>query len=344
MIKNKIPFFVAEISANHCGNINLAKKLIKCAKDNGADAAKLQTYTADTMTIQSNKKYFKIKNGLWKGYDLWNLYNEAHTPLEWNKKLFDYGKKLGITIFSTPFDETAVNLLEKLKCPMYKVASFEMTDLLLIKKISQTKKPIIISTGMASMEEIELAYRTAKNYGAKDITLLYCVSNYPSKNTDFNLNNIKILKNKFKCRVGLSDHSKDNRVAIAAIAAGAEMVEKHIALDKQKRGLDIEFSLKGKEIKKFKEDINLAYNLLGKKYFFRNKSEKKSKIFRRSIFATENIKKGEKFNNQNIRRIRPGYGLEPKYYEKLIGRKSPIALDKGQPLKKFILYKLKINK
>ena len=344
MIKNKIPFLVAEISANHCGNINLAKKLIKCAKDNGADAAKLQTYTADTMTIQSNKKYFKIKNGLWKGYDLWNLYNEAHTPLEWNKKLFDYGKKLGITIFSTPFDETAVNLLEKLKCPMYKVASFEMTDLLLIKKISQTKKPIIISTGMASMEEIELAYRTAKNYGAKNITLLYCVSNYPSKNTDFNLNNIKILKNKFKCRVGLSDHSKDNRVAIAAVAAGAEVVEKHIALDKQKRGLDIEFSLKGKEIKKFREDINLAYNLLGKKYFYRNKSENKSKIFRRSIFATENIKKGEKFNNQNIRRIRPGYGLEPKYYEKLIGRKSPITLDKGQPLKKFILYKLKINK
>ena len=344
MIKNKIPFLVAEISANHCGNINLAKKLIKCAKDNGADAAKLQTYTADTMTIQSNKKYFKIKNGLWKGYDLWNLYNEAHTPLEWNKKLFDYGKKLGITIFSTPFDETAVNLLEKLKCPMYKVASFEITDLLLIKKISQTKKPIIISTGMASMEEIELAYRTAKNYGAKNITLLYCVSNYPSKNIDFNLNNIKILKNKFKCRVGLSDHSKDNRVAIAAIAAGAEVVEKHIALDKQKKGLDIEFSLKGKEIKKFKEDINLAYNLLGKKYFYRNKSEKKSKIFRRSIFATENIKKGEKFNNQNIRRIRPGYGLEPKYYEKLIGRKSPITLDKGQPLKKFILYKLKINK
>lgn len=344
MIKNKIPFLVAEISANHCGNINLAKKLIKCAKDNGADAAKLQTYTADTMTIQSNKKYFKIKNGLWKGYDLWNLYNEAHTPLEWHKKLFDYGKKLGITIFSTPFDETAVNLLEKLKCPMYKVASFEITDLLLIKKISQTKKPIIISTGMASMEEIELAYRTAKNYGAKDITLLYCVSNYPSKNIDFNLNNIKILKNKFKCRVGLSDHSKDNRVAITAVAAGAEVVEKHIALDKQKKGLDIEFSLKGKEIKKFKEDINLAYNLLGKKYFYRNKSEKKSKIFRRSIFATENIKKGEKFNNQNIRRIRPGYGLEPKYYEKLIGKKSPITLDKGQPLKKLILYKLKINK
>ena len=227
------------------------KKLIKCAKDNKADAVKLQTYTANTMTIQSNKKYFKIKKGLWRGNNLWNLYNRAHTPYKWHKELFNYARKIGILCFSTPFDETAVNLLEKLKCPMYKVASFEMTDLLLIKKISQTKKPIIISTGMASMEEIELAYRTAKNYGAKDITLLYCVSNYPSKNTDFNLNNIKILKNKFKCRVGLSDHSKDNRVAIAAVAAGAEVVEKHIALDKQKRGLDIEFSLKGKEIKKF---------------------------------------------------------------------------------------------
>ena len=338
-----LPFLIAEISANHCGDIKLAKKLIKCAKDNEANAVKLQTFTASTMTIQFNNKYFKIKNGLWKGYYLWDLYNKAHTPLEWHKELFDYSKKLGIVIFSTPFDETSVDVLEKLKCPIYKVASFEMTDLPLIKKIAQTKKPIIISTGMASIEEIELTYKTAKRYGTKDITLLYCVSNYPSKNTDFNLNNIKILKDKFKCRVGLSDHSKDNRVAIAAIAAGAEVVEKHIALDKQKRGLDIEFSLKGKEIRKFKEDISLAYNLLGKKYFFRNRTETKSKIFRRSIFVTENIKKGEKFNNQNIRRIRPGYGLEPKYYEKLIGKKSPVTLNKGAPLKRSILYKLKIN-
>ena len=338
-----LPFLIAEISANHCGDIKLAKKLIKCAKDNEANAVKLQTYTAATMTMQFNNKYFKIKNGLWKGYHLWELYNKAQTPLEWHKELFNYSKRIGITIFSTPFDETAVDFLEKLKCPIYKVASFEMTDLPLIKKIAQTKKPIIISTGMASIDEIELTYKTAKRYRTKDITLLYCVSNYPSKNTDFNLNNIKILKDKFKCRVGLSDHSKDNRVAIAAIAAGAEVVEKHIALDRQKKGLDIEFSLKGKEIRKFKEDIDLAYNLLGKKYFYRNRTETKSNIFRRSIFVTENIKKGEKFNNKNIRRIRPGYGLEPKYYEKLIGKKSPVTLNKGDPLKKFILYKLKIH-
>ncbi len=338
-----LPFLIAEISANHCGDIKLAKKLIKCAKDNEANAVKLQTYTAATMTMQFNNKYFRIKNGLWKGYHLWDLYNKAHTPIEWHKELFDYSKRLGITIFSTPFDETAVDVLEKLKCPIYKVASFEMTDLPLIKKIAQTKKPIIISTGMASIDEIALTYKTAKRYGSKDVTLLYCVSNYPSKNTDFNLNNIKILKNKFQCRVGLSDHSKDNRIAIAAIAAGAEVVEKHIALDKQKKGLDIEFSLKGKEIRKFREDIDLAYSLLGKNYFYRNRTEKKSNIFRRSIFVTENIKKGEKFNNQNIRRIRPGYGLEPKYYEKLIGKKSPVSLNKGDPLKKIILYKLKIN-
>ena len=231
----KFPFLVAEISANHCGNFALAKKLIKCAKINNADAVKLQTYTADTMTIKSNKKYFKIKSGLWKNYNLWDLYNEAQTPLKWHKKLFEYGKKIGITVFSTPFDETAVDFLEKLKCPMYKVASFEMTDIPLIKKIASTKKPIIISTGMANLKEIETTYKIAKKYGAKDITLLYCVSNYPAKNSDFNLNNIKILKKKFKCRVGLSDHSKDEKVAVTAINAGAEIIEKHIALDNQKK-------------------------------------------------------------------------------------------------------------
>ena len=257
---NRIPYLVAEMSANHCGNFQLAKKLINCAKKNGADAVKLQTYTPDTMTIKSKKKYFKIKNGLWKGYNLWDLYNEAHTPLEWHKKLFDYSKKIGITIFSTPFDETAVDFLEKLKCPIYKIASFEMTDTPLIKKIALTKKPMIISTGMANLNEIETAYKIAKKYGAKDITLLYCVSNYPSKSSDFNLNNIKILKEKFKCKVGLSDHSKDNNIAIAAIAAGAEVIEKHIALDNQKKGLDIDFALKGKQIKKFKKQLMKLMN------------------------------------------------------------------------------------
>ena len=241
-MKTSLPFLIAEISANHCGNFILAKKLIKCAKTNGANAVKLQTYTADTMTIKSNKKYFKIKNGLWKNYNLWKLYDKAHTPLKWHKQLFDYGKKLGITVFSTPFDETAVDFLERLRCPIYKIASFEMTDLSLIKKVASTKKPMIISTGMATLNEIALTYKTAKKYGAKNITLLYCVSNYPSKNTDFNLNNIKILKDKFNCAVGLSDHSKDERVATAAIAAGAEVIEKHIALDNQKKGLECFFN------------------------------------------------------------------------------------------------------
>jgi len=328
----KLPYFIAEISANHCGKLSIAKKLIKCAKINGADAVKLQTFTADTMTLKSNKKYFKVKKGLWKGYTLWNLYDEAHTPLSWHKNLFNYAKNIGITIFSTPFDETAVTFLEKINCPMYKIASFEMTDIPLIKKVASTKKPLIISTGMASMKEIDLTYKIAKKYGAKDITLLYCVSNYPAKNSDFNINNIKILKEKFNCRIGLSDHSLDQNVAITAIGAGAEVIEKHIALERQTKGLDIKFSLKGKEIKKFKFAINSAYTLLGKKKFYRNNSEKKSTIFRRSIFISKNILKGEKFTKKNIKRVRPGNGLEPKFYEKLIGKKVKRNLYKGNPL------------
>ena len=335
-MKNKV-FFIAEISANHCGSFILAKKLIKCAYVNGADAVKLQTYTADTMTINSNKKYFKIKKGLWKGYNLWDLYNKAHTPLNWHKKLFKYGKSLGIKVFSTPFDDTAVDFLEKLDCPIYKIASFEMTDLNLVKKVSKTKKPIIISTGMADLKEIETTVNTARKYGAKDITLLYCVSNYPSSIKDFNLRNIKILKDKFKCRVGISDHSTDNRVAITAIASGAEVIEKHIALDNQTKGFDIDFSLKGKEIKKFRDDIDVAFRLLGKNSFFRNKSENQSKVFRRSIFTTKSIKKGEKFSKDNIRIIRPGYGLPPKYYNKIINKKSPVNILKDEPLKTDIL-------
>ena len=327
------PYFVAEISANHCGEFKTAKKLIKTAKINGADAVKLQTYTPDTMTIKSNKKYFKVKNGLWKGYGLWDLYDKAHTPLSWHKELFLYAKKLGITIFSTPFDETAVTFLEKLNCPIYKISSFEMTDLPLIKRVALTKKPLIISTGLSSLKEIEETFKVAKRYGAKDITLLYCVSNYPAKNIDFNINNIKILKEKFNCRVGLSDHSLDNKIAFASIAAGAEVIEKHIALDGQKRGLDIKFSLKGKKIKEFKENINNVYSAMGKKKFYRNPSENKSKIFRRSIFVVKNIKRGEKLTKKNIRRIRPGYGLEPKFFDKVLGKKSKKNLYAGNPLK-----------
>jgi pseudaminic acid synthase len=338
----KTPFFIAEISANHCGSIDHAKKLIYTAKIYGADAVKLQTYTPDTITIKSEKKDFKINRGLWKGETLWDLYKKAQTPFEWHKDLFNCAKKLKIICFSTPFDETAVDLLESLECPFYKVASFEMNHIPLIKKIAQTKKPIIISTGMANLKEIDLAYKTAEKNGAKEIILLYCVSNYPSKISDFNFNNIRILKERYNCKVGFSDHSTDNKVVAAAIAGGAEVIEKHIALEGQRKGFDIAFSLKGKEITNYIKTIKETSLMMGKKYFFRNKSEEESLKFRRSIYAISNIKKGEKFSTKNIKVIRPGLGIQPIYFEKLINKKSPFDIKRETPLKKLLLKKLRI--
>ncbi len=338
----KTPFFVAEISANHNGSLFQAKKLIKIAKKYGADAVKLQTYTPDTLTLQSNKPDFRIRGGLWSGKTLWDLYEKAQTPFEWHKELFNYAKKLKITCFSTPFDESAVDLLESLKCPFYKVASFEMNHIPLIKKIARTKKPIIISTGMANLKEIDLTYKTAKKYGAKEIILLYCVSNYPSRISDFNFNNIKILKERYNCKVGFSDHSIDNKVVAAAIATGAEVIEKHIALEGQKKSFDLAFSLKGKEIKEYTKVIKDTSLMMGKKYFFRNKSENQGLQFRRSIYAISDIKKGEKFTRKNIRIIRPGFGVQPVYFEKLINKKSPFYIKSEAPLKKSLLKKLKI--
>lgn len=329
----KKPFLIAEISANHCGDLKIAKKLIKCAKTNGADAVKIQTYTPNSMTLNSKKKYFKITSGIWKGYTLWDLYNEAKTPLEWHSELFAYAKMVGIKLFSTPFDKSSVDFLEKLNCPIYKISSFELTDLPLIKKVAQTKKPIIISTGMANMNEINEAYKTAINNGAKDITLLYCVSNYPSKINEFNLNNIKILKKKFNCKVGLSDHSTNNIVALCAVACGAEIIEKHIALKNQKKGFDIKFSIKGEQIKKFRTDIDQAYKLIGKNKKFISNSDYKSKKYRRSIFSTINIKKDELFTENNIKVVRPGYGLPPKFYEKIINKKKALQnIKKNNPI------------
>jgi len=339
----KIPFFIAEISANHNGSLLHAKKLIKIAKKYGANAVKLQTYNPSSMTIDSNKLDFKIRGGLWNGKYLWDLYEKAQTPFEWHDELFDYAKKLKIICFSTPFDETAVDLLESLKCPFYKVASFEMNHIPLIKKIARTKKPIIISTGMANLKEIDLAYKTAKKNGAKEIILLYCVSNYPSKISDFNFSNIRILKERYNCKVGFSDHSIDNKVVAAAIAAGAEVIEKHIALEGQKKGFDLAFSLKGKEIKHYAQVIKDTSLMMGKKYFFRNKSELNSRQFRRSIYAVKDIKKNEKFTKDNIKVIRPGYGIDPYFYEKIINRLSPVNINKQTPLKKRMLNKLRIK-
>ena len=340
--KKNSPFFIAEISANHNGSLAQARKLIKTAKMYGADAVKLQTYTPDTMTINSRKSDFKIKGGLWNGNTLWDLYDKAQTPFEWHKNLFDYAKKIKITCFSSPFDETAVDLLESLNCPFYKIASFEMNHIPLIQKIAQTKKPIVISTGMANLKEIDLAYKTATKNGAHEIILLYCVSNYPSRISDFNFNNIKILKERYNCKVGFSDHSIDNKVVAAAIAAGAEVIEKHIALEGQKKGFDLAFSLKGKEIKEYAQVIKDTSLMMGKKYFFRNKSENQSLQFRRSIYAVSDIKKGEKFTKKNIRVIRPGFGVQPLYFKKLINKKSPFDIKSENPLKKSLLKKLRI--
>jgi pseudaminic acid synthase len=338
----KTPFFVAEISANHNGSLLHAKKLIKIAKKYGADAVKLQTFTPDTLTIKCDKPDFKIKGGLWNGKTLWDLYVKAQTPFEWHKELFEYARKLKIICFSTPFDESAVDLLESLNCPFYKVASFEMNHIPLIKKIARTRKPIIISTGMANLKEIDLAYRTAKKNEAGEIILLYCVSNYPSRISDFNFNNIRILKERYNCKVGFSDHSTDNKVAAAAIAAGAEVIEKHVALEGQKKGFDLAFSLKGKEIKDYVQVIKDTSLMMGKKYFYRNKSENHSLQFRRSIYAISDIKKGEKFTKKNIRVIRPGFGIQPVYFEKLINKRSPSDIKRETPLKKTLLKKLRI--
>ena len=339
--KNNKPFLIAEISSNHNGNIHSAKKLISLAKKCDADAVKLQTFLPEKMTINIKSKLFKIKKGTWKNFYLYDLYKKAQTPLEWHKELFRYANKLKIKIFSTPFDEYSVEFLESLNCQMYKISSFEMTDIPLIRKVAKTKKPIIISTGLSNLKEIDKAYETAIRYGSKKIALLYCVSSYPAQISEFNLNNIKILKERYKCTIGLSDHSNDYEIAQNAISCGAEIIEKHVALKNQKKGLDIEFSTKGNDLKKFRQKINKSFFLLGKKKFFRTKSELTNTQFRRSIFAIKDIKKNEKFSYLNIARVRPGFGLSPIYFDFLINKKCPMEIKRGQPIKKNILNKLK---
>jgi len=340
-MKSKKPYFIAEISANHNGSLTNAKKLINDAKKYGADYVKLQTYTPHTMTLKSRKNDFMIKQGLWKNQSLWDLYHNAQTPFEWQEKLFKYAKKINIKCFSTPFDETAVDLLEKLNCPIYKIASFEMNHIPLIERVAKTKKPMIISTGMANINEIDLAYKTALKFGAKEITLLYCVSNYPAANKDFNLNRISFLKKRYRCRVGFSDHSIDNSIAKAAVIAGAELFEKHIAL-KGVIGPDYNFSLKGPEIKQYANDLKNTFSLLGEEKFNRNSPENFFRNYRRSIYTTKKITKGEKFNKNNISIVRPGFGLSPKYFKKILNKKSPFSLGQFEKLPNKLIGKLKL--
>jgi len=327
------PYIIAELSANHNGQLARAKKTIGMAKSMGADAIKLQTYTADTLTIKSDKEDFQIHGGLWDGYNLYELYEEAHTPYEWHKELFEHARDLRITCFSTAYDESAVDLLEDLNNPAYKIASFEAIDLPLIKYVAQTKKPIIISTGMASLDEISEAFETAYENGSGEIILLHCVSGYPVPPEQTNLATIADIAKKFKVVTGLSDHTLGTSVAVAGVALGACVIEKHVCLSRKDKGVDSAFSLEPDELKQLCENTKIAWKAIGSPGYDQKEVEVDNIKFRRSIYAVKDIRKGDIFTEDNIRRIRPGYGLKPKYFSDVIGKKSNLNLEAGTAIK-----------
>ena len=314
------PYVIAELSANHNGKLQKALDTITEAKTCGADAIKLQTYTADTMTIDSDYEDFNIKGGLWDGYTLYDLYKEAETPFEWHKTMFDHARKIGITCFSTPFDETAVDLLEDLNVPAYKVASFEMTDLPLIKYIASTRKPLIISTGMANLEEIKEMIITAREAGCKDLLVLHCLSSYPAPIEQSNLLTIPDLSKKLGVQIGLSDHTVTNTASIVAVSLGATIIEKHFTLDRADKGPDSKFSINPLELKSLCAETKDAWTSLGKAGYERKPAEESNIKFRRSVYFVKDIKAGEVIQPAHIRRIRPGFGLAPKFEEKLLGK------------------------
>ena len=327
------PYIIAELSANHGGSIERAKNSIFEASKSGADAVKIQTYTPDTMTISSNKADFLIKDGIWSGNNLYDLYKSAYTPFEWHKELFSYAKEIGITIFSSPFDETAVDLLDSLNVPAYKVASFEIIDHPLIEYIAKKNKPIILSTGMASINEISEAIETIKKVNNNlDVMLLHCISSYPTTAAESNLNNILTLKKEFNVEVGLSDHTTDNLAAIVAIGIGAVAIEKHFKLDDRDCGPDSSFSLNIPELSKFIIDCKEAWRSKGTFEFQRSKYEKKNTVFRRSLYFINDLKKGSTISEKDIKRIRPGYGLPPKFYKSIIGKKLSKDVERGDPV------------
>ena len=332
MFDVKKPYIIAEISGNHNGSFKRAKTLIKSASENGAHCVKLQTYTADTMTIKSNKKDFQINEGLWKNYSLWDLYNWAHTPFEWHKELFEYAKECGIDCISTPFDETAVDLLEDLDTPFYKIASFEITDIPLIEYVASKNKPMLISTGMANYDEIYQALEVVKRFNIKEYVLFHCVSGYPTPIEESNINTIHLLREKFQCNVGLSDHTLGETAPLAAIALGANIIEKHFTLSRSEEGPDSAFSMEPHELRDLRLKIDETFKSLGKGSFDRKKSEESNVPFRRSIYAVEDINKGQVFTKKNIRRIRPGYGLSPRLYNKLLGTVCISNLTSGDPI------------
>jgi len=323
------PYIIAEVSANHNGSILRAKETILAARNAGVDAVKIQTYTPDTMTIDVNKPDFLIDDGLWKGRSLYDLYREAYTPFEWHKELFDYARKIGVTLFSSPFDESAVDLLDSLNAPAYKVASFEVVDLPLIKYIAQKNKPILMSTGMASYDEIGEALEAAKSVGNGNILLFHCISSYPTPLSEANLNMIPILQREFNIQVGLSDHTIGNLASILATSIGATAIEKHFTVNRSDGGVDSSFSLEPTEMEALVKETKEAFHALGSKSFSRSSVEDGNKIFRRSLYFVKDVDEGEVITNECVRRIRPGFGLEAKYFDQVIGSKCLVSAQRG---------------
>ena len=333
--KMRKPYIIAEMSGNHNQSLERALKIVDAAADAGVDAVKLQTYTADTLTIDKNDGEFFIqdKKSLWEGESLYHLYEKAYTPWEWQEKIFAYCRERGIDCFSTPFDDTSVDFLEKLDPPCYKIASFENIDLPLIKKVAQTGKPMIVSSGMATVAELDEMVRTAKENGCTDLTLLKCTSSYPATPEGTNFLTIPHMKELFKCNVGLSDHTLGIGAAVASIALGVTVIEKHFTLARADGGGDSAFSMEPGEMKQLVRECNAAWQALGRISYGPTEQEKKSLIFRRSLYIVEDMKKGDMITEKNMRSIRPGLGLAPKYYDVILGKRITCDVKKGTALR-----------
>jgi len=326
------PYLIAELSANHNGSLQRALDTISIAKARKADAIKLQTYTADTMTIDCDSEDFMIRGGLWDGYKLYDLYKEAQTPFEWHKAMFDHARDIGITCFSTPFDETAVDLLEDLNAPAYKIASFEATDLPLIKYVASTKKPMVMSTGMASMEEIEEMVQAARDGGCEEMIVLHCISSYPAPVDQSNLLTIPDLRKRLGIHVGLSDHTVTNTASIVATALGAVLIEKHFIYDRSDKGPDSSFSIEPDELEILVNQTKDAASSLGAAGYERKPAEEANIKFRRSLYFVKDLKVGEVLTSEVVSRIRPGFGLPPKHLDFILGKKVNKDIKAGTPV------------
>ena len=325
-------YIIAEMSANHAGSIENAKKIIHAAKEAGADCIKIQTYTPDTMTIDCDTEYFHISDGTWNGENLYQLYEKAYTPWEWQKSLKEEAEKVGLDFLSTPFDKTSVDFLEDIDVEFYKIASFELVDIPLIQYVASKKKPIIMSTGMSSLGEIEEAVNAIRKQGNNEIILLRCASAYPAITDQMNLKTMQNMQEVFGVPVGLSDHSMGSVGAVTAVALGAKVIEKHFCLDRSIENPDASFSMNPAEFAKMVKDIRQAEKAIGIVSYGITEQEKSNMVFRRSVFCVKDIKKGELITEENIRVIRPGYGLAPKYFEEVLGQVALRDIERGTPL------------